>query len=121
MLFSTIYDTEYAMVDRDEDIVVGAKSTAILFGDADRPIIGILMLTFLLAMLLVGTRAQLAWPYFVGLATAAGLFGWQLWLIAGRDRERCFRAFRNNNWVGFTLWMGILLALAIGTPAAPIS
>lgn len=121
VLFSTIYDTEYAMVDRDEDIAVGAKSTAILFGDADRPIIGILMLTFLLAMLLVGTRAQLAWPWFIGLAVSAVLFGWQLWLTAGRDRERCFRAFRNNNWVGFALWLGLLLALAIGTPGSPVN
>ena len=79
VLFSTIYDTEYAMVDREDDIRVGAKSTAILFADADRPIIGILMLTFLFAMLLAGTRAQLVWPYFAGLAIAAGLFGWQQW------------------------------------------
>lgn len=113
VLFSVVYDTEYAMVDRDEDLAVGAKSTAILFGDADRPILGVLMATFLLAMLLAGTRAQLTWPYFVGLAAAAGSFVYQQWLIRARDRAACFAAFRNNNWTGFALWVGLMLALAI--------
>ncbi|MBO9661714.1 MAG: 4-hydroxybenzoate octaprenyltransferase [Dokdonella sp.] len=113
ILFSTIYDTEYAMVDRDEDIRAGAKSTAILFGDADRVIIGVLMATFLLAMLLAGTRAHLAWPYFVGLAATVGLFGYQQWLIRARDRMACFAAFRHNNWVGLALWVGLAMALAV--------
>ncbi len=113
VLFSVIYDTEYAMVDRDDDLRVGAKSTAILFGDADRAIIGVLMATFLFAMLLVGTRAQLHWPYFAGLGVAACLLGWQQWLIRGRARDACFAAFRNNNWVGLALWVGLVLALAI--------
>ncbi len=113
VLFSTIYDTEYAMVDRDEDIRVGSKSTAILFGDADRPILGVLMATFLLAMLLAGTRAHLSWPYFIGLAIAAGMFVRQQWLIRARGREQCFQAFRENNWLGCVLWVGLLLALAI--------
>jgi 4-hydroxybenzoate polyprenyltransferase len=113
VLFSTIYDTEYAMVDRDDDIRVGAKSTAILFADADRPIIGILMLTFLFAMLLAGTRAELVWPYFASLGIAAALFARQQWQIRAREREACFAAFRNNNWVGCLIWIGLLLALAI--------
>lgn len=113
VLFSTLYDTEYAMVDRNDDLRVGAKSTAILFGDADRAILGVLMATFLLAMLLAGTRAHLHWPYFVGLATAAGLFVYQQWLIRERAREACFAAFRNNNWVGLALWVGLVLALAV--------
>jgi 4-hydroxybenzoate polyprenyltransferase len=113
VLFSTIYDTEYAMVDRDDDIRAGAKSTAILFADADRPIIGILMLTFLFAMLLAGTRAELVWPYFAGLGIAAVLFARQQWQIRKREREACFAAFRNNNWVGCAIWIGLLLALAI--------
>ncbi|HUD42784.1 MAG TPA: 4-hydroxybenzoate octaprenyltransferase [Dokdonella sp.] len=114
VLFSVIYDTEYAMVDRDEDIRVGARSTAILFGDADLPILGVLMVTFVFAMLLAGTRAALAWPYFAGLAAASCLFAWQQWTMRERARERCLAAFRNNNWVGFVLWAGLLLALAIG-------
>jgi 4-hydroxybenzoate polyprenyltransferase len=101
------------MVDRDDDIRVGAKSTAILFADADRAIIGILMATFLFAMLLAGTRAELKWPYFAGVAVAAGLFAWQQWTIRDRSRAHCFAAFRNNNWVGLVLWVGLLLALAI--------
>jgi 4-hydroxybenzoate polyprenyltransferase len=113
VLFSVVYDTEYAMVDRDEDIRVGAKSTAILFGDADRVIVGVLMATFLLAMLLAGTRAHLHWPYFAGLAIATALFGWQQWLIRARERDACFAAFRNNNLVGLVLWLGLLFALAI--------
>ena len=113
VVFSTIYDTEYAMVDREDDIRVGARSTAILFADADRTIIGVLMATFLATMLLAGTRAQLHWPYFAGLAVAAGLFAWQQWMIRDRSRAHCFAAFRNNNWVGLALWVGLVLALAI--------
>ncbi|MEP6511430.1 MAG: 4-hydroxybenzoate octaprenyltransferase [Dokdonella sp.] len=113
VLFSTVYDTEYAMVDRDDDIRVGAKSTAILFGDADRAAIGVLMATFALAMLLAGTRAVLHWPYFIGLAAAVGLFAYQQRLIRDRSRAHCFSAFRNNNWVGLALWVGLVLALAM--------
>ncbi|HKE46918.1 MAG TPA: 4-hydroxybenzoate octaprenyltransferase [Rhodanobacteraceae bacterium] len=113
VLFSTIYDTEYAMVDREDDLRVGAKSTAILFGEADLTIIGILMATFLSAMLLAGTRVELHWPYFVGLAIAAALFGWQFWMIRDRSRAHCFAAFRMNNWVGLALWVGLVLALAV--------
>ena len=114
VLFSTIYDTEYAMVDRDDDLRVGAKSTAILFGDADLAIIGVLMGTFLLAMLLVAQRGHLHhWPYFSGLGVAAALFAYQQWIMRGRDREACFAAFRNNNWVGMALWAGIVLSFAL--------
>lgn len=113
ILYSTVYDTEYAMVDREEDIKAGSKSTAILFADADVPIIGMLMVVFMLAMVLVGSRAHLTWPYWLGVLGAAGLCGWQLWLIRDRSREHCFAAFRNNIWVGGVLWAGILLALAL--------
>jgi len=113
ILWSVIYDTEYAMVDRDDDLKAGAKSTAILFGDADVPILGLLMGTFLLAMLFVGQRAGLGWPYWLALLTAAGLFGYQLWLIRGRARDACLAAFRHNNWLGLAVWSGIVLALAL--------
>jgi 4-hydroxybenzoate polyprenyltransferase len=112
VIWSVVYDTEYAMVDRDEDIRAGAKSTAILFADADLPIIGILMGTFLLAMALVGTRAGLGWPYWLGLLATAGLFAWQQWIMRGRERAACLAAFRHNNWVGLAVWMGLVLALA---------
>jgi 4-hydroxybenzoate polyprenyltransferase len=113
VLWSTIYDTEYAMVDRDDDIRVGAKSTAILFGDADLPILGVLMVTFLLTMLLVAQRGHLHKAYLVGVAAAALLFAWQQWIMRKRDRDACFAAFRNNNWVGLALWVGIAMAYAI--------
>ena len=113
ILWSTIYDTEYAMVDREDDLRAGAKSTAILFGDADLPILGMLMGTFLLAMLFVGQRAHLGWPYWLALLAAAGLFAWQQWLIRGRLRAACLAAFRHNNWLGLTVWVGIVLALAV--------
>jgi len=113
ILWSVIYDTEYAMVDREEDIKAGAKSTAILFADADLVIIGILMGTFLLTMLLVGTRAALAWPYWIALAVATGLFAYQQWIMRDRERNACLTAFRHNNWVGLALWLGIVIALAL--------
>jgi len=113
IIWSVIYDTEYAMVDREDDIKAGAKSTAILFGDADLPILGMLMGTFALAMLFVGQRALLGWPYWLSLAGAVGLFGYQQWLIRDRRREACLTAFRHNNWLGLCLWIGIVLALAV--------
>lgn len=113
ILWSVIYDTEYAMVDREEDIKAGAKSTAILFADADLVIIGVLMGTFLLTMLLVGTRAGLAWPYWIALAATTGLFAYQQWIMRDRERAACLAAFRHNNWVGLALWLGIVLALAL--------
>lgn len=113
ILWSVIYDTEYAMVDREDDIRAGAKSTAVLFGDADLPILGVLMGTFLLAMVFVGQRAGLGWPYWLGLLVAAGLFGYQHWLIRDRIRDACLAAFRHNNWLGLVVWIGIVLALAV--------
>lgn len=113
VLFATIYDTQYAMVDRDDDIRAGAKSTAILFGDADVPILGILMITFLLTMTLVAQRGHLHWVYFIGVGIAALLFAWQLWIMRNRDRDACFTAFRSNNWLGLALWVGIVLGYAL--------
>jgi 4-hydroxybenzoate polyprenyltransferase len=113
VLWSTIYDTEYAMVDRDDDIRAGARSTAILFGDADLPILGFLMASFLGTMALVAQRGHLHRAYFIGLAAAALLFAWQQWIMRKRDRDACFAAFRNNNWVGLALWVGIVLSLSL--------
>jgi 4-hydroxybenzoate polyprenyltransferase len=113
VLFSTIYDTEYAMVDREDDLRVGAKSTAILFGDADLAILGLLMISFLLTMLLVAQRGHLPPIYFAGVGIAALLFVWQQWIMRKRDRDACFAAFRNNSWVGLALWVGIVMAYAL--------
>ena len=113
VLWSTIYDTEYAMVDRDDDLRVGAKSTAILFGDADLAILGVLMVTFLLAMLIVAQRGHLHWPYYASVGVVAALFIWQQWIMRQRAREACFAAFRNNSWVGLALWVGIMITYAL--------
>jgi 4-hydroxybenzoate polyprenyltransferase len=101
------------MVDRDDDLRAGARSTAILFGEADLPILGILMATLLFTLLLAGQRAQLDWPFPASLAIALLLFAWQLWNMRWRQREACFAAFRNNNWVGGAIWLGIVVALAM--------
>jgi 4-hydroxybenzoate polyprenyltransferase len=113
ILWSVIYDTEYAMVDREDDLKAGARSTAILFGDADLPIIGVLMATFLMAMVMVGTRAHLGWPHWLAVIATAGMFGWQQWIMRKRERDACLTAFRHNNWVGLALWIGMALSLAI--------
>ncbi|MBS0571058.1 MAG: 4-hydroxybenzoate octaprenyltransferase [Proteobacteria bacterium] len=113
IVFSTIYDTEYAMVDRDDDIRIGIKSTAILFGDADLSILGVLVVTFLGAMALVAQRGHLHAIYYASVGVAALVFTWQLWAMRRRDRDACFAAFRSNNWVGLALWLGILLGYAL--------
>lgn len=107
VIWSVIYDTLYAMVDRDDDIAVGIKSTAILFGRLDLAIVGALMVVMCIALCILGWRLGLAWPWFVAVAAAAGLFARQLWISRDRSRDGCFRAFLNNNWVGFVLFIGL--------------
>ena len=104
-----VYDTQYAMVDRDDDVKVGIKSTAVLLGDMDRVFIGGLQLLLLLTLMLVGRQASLGDWYYAGLAVAAMLGVYQQWLISSRDRDQCFRAFRNNVWFGAWVFVGILL------------
>ncbi|HET9482670.1 MAG TPA: 4-hydroxybenzoate octaprenyltransferase [Xanthomonadales bacterium] len=113
VLWTTGYDTFYAMVDRDDDLRAGAKSTAILFGDLDLVAIGVLYGSFLAAMFFAGARAGLGWPYRIGLAVAAALCAWQLWHARDRFPERCFTAFRANHWVGFALFAGIAFDYAL--------
>jgi 4-hydroxybenzoate polyprenyltransferase len=110
VLWVTVYDTMYAMVDRDDDIKIGVKSTAILFGDSDRHIIAVLQLMTLLALSLVGGKLHMTYWYYLGLLGGAIFFIYQLWLIRARDRESCFRAFLNNNYFGMAVFLGILLA-----------
>ena len=108
VLWATIYDTQYAMVDREDDLKIGVKSTAILFGDADRVIIGLLQALMILALFLIGHDAHLGWPYFLALLIGAVLFVYQQLLIAYRVPEFCFRAFLNNNWFGAVIFAGIV-------------
>ena len=110
VLWVTVYDTMYAMVDRDDDIKIGVKSTAILFGDSDRHIIALLQVMTLLSLFLVGRMLYMTYWYYVGLLAGAFFFVYQLWLIRARDRESCFRAFLNNNYFGMAVFLGVLLA-----------
>jgi 4-hydroxybenzoate polyprenyltransferase len=110
VLWTTIYDTMYAMVDREDDLRIGVKSTAILFGDGDRVIIGVLQVLLFIVLLVVGSRFELDWGYYhAGLIVAAILALWQQYLIRNRDPDACFRAFLNNNWFGMAIFIGLLL------------
>ena len=109
VLWVTVYDTMYAMVDRDDDRKIGVKSTAILFGDADRHVIAALMMMTLATLHLVGRILHMGNFYAAGLAVGAALFIYQLYLIRNRDRASCFRAFLNNNYFGLALFVGIAL------------
>ncbi|WP_313249620.1 4-hydroxybenzoate octaprenyltransferase [Stenotrophomonas acidaminiphila] len=108
ILWSTAYDTWYAMVDRDDDLKVGSHSTAILFGDLDLVIQGILYALFFAAMALAGQRAGLGMAYWAGLGVAVALVAWEFWICRTRERQACFRAFLHNNWVGAVLFAGIV-------------
>jgi 4-hydroxybenzoate polyprenyltransferase len=108
VLWAVAYDTIYSMVDRDDDLKIGVKSTAILFGDYDRLLIGLLQGLFLLAMLLVGIDLGFSIIYFVALLLASLLLIFQQFLINDRVPEHCFIAFLNNHWVGAILFAGIM-------------
>jgi len=105
--WALIYDTMYAMVDRDDDLRVGIKSTAILFGRFDRVIIGLLQLLMLLLLWQAGEMAGRGSFWLLGLAAGAGFFAWQQVLIRERERRACFRAFLNNNWFGLVVFLGL--------------
>lgn len=107
LLYVVIYDTFYAMVDRDDDRVIGVRSTALLFGRWDLLIIGILQGLMVISCLVLGLGMGWQWPWFAAVAVVAVLFARQLINTRQRDRDACFRAFLNNNWVGFALFLGI--------------
>jgi 4-hydroxybenzoate polyprenyltransferase len=107
IIWPVIYDTMYAMVDRDDDLQIGIKSTAILFGLMDRIIIGLLQTLFIVMLVIVGIMFHVEEIFYVCVAIAAGLFVYQQWLIKDRDRDKCFKAFLNNNWVGLVIFIGV--------------
>jgi 4-hydroxybenzoate polyprenyltransferase len=109
VLWATAYDTMYAMVDRGDDLALGVKSTAILFGESDRQIIGVIQLMVLVCLVMVGVQVELGWLYYAGVGVAAGLAFYQQGLIRYREREECFRAFLNNNWFGAAVFVGLLM------------
>jgi 4-hydroxybenzoate polyprenyltransferase len=110
VLWTVIFDTIYAMVDREHDLRIGVKSTAILFADADRFIIGIMQAMMLAVLIIVGRQAQLGSIYYVALLVVAGFMIYHQYLIRDRDEKHCFRAFLNNNWLGATVFAGIFLS-----------
>lgn len=110
ILWAVAYDTEYAMVDRDDDVKIGIKSTAILFGRHDKLIIGILQVLVMAMMAAVGWLNGLGWIYYATVLIAGALFAYQQVLIAGRERDACFKAFLNNNYVGLVLFLGLAVS-----------
>lgn len=113
VLWATAYDTIYAMVDRDDDLRIGVKSTAILFGDMDRPMVALLQALVLFALVMVGQDQELGIWYYLGLAVAAAFAGYEQFLIRDRSREGCFRAFLHNNWFGAAVFAGLALDYAL--------
>ncbi|MBI6530820.1 4-hydroxybenzoate octaprenyltransferase [Proteus vulgaris] len=110
IVWSVIYDTQYAMVDRNDDIKIGVKSTAILFGRYDKIIIGILQLMMLALLVGIGVLLNMKGIYYWSILLITALFIYQQKLIAERERTPCFQAFMNNNYVGFVLFAGILFS-----------
>jgi len=108
IVWSVIYDTLYAMVDRDDDIAVGIKSTAILFGRKDLLILRILKLLMLLLLIRVGLMLELGLPWNAAIGITALLFGLQQYWVRNREPAASFKAFLNNNWVGLVLFVGLL-------------
>ena len=107
-VWSVVYDTLYAMVDREDDLAVGIKSTAILFGRHDRLITGLLMALMIVMLAVIGAWQDLHWPWFAAVLVSAALFIRQLARIRQRDTTACFKAFLNNNWVGAVIFLGLL-------------
>ena len=114
LLWTVGYDTYYAMTDREDDLKIGVKSTAILFGDADRVIILSLQGLALGCLLLAGSHFELGGWFHLGLLAAAGCFVWEFWYTRDRDPQRCFKAFLHNHWAGLAIFVGIVLDYALG-------
>lgn len=109
LLWALVYDTMYAMVDKDDDLKIGVKSTAILFGDYDRHIMAILQIIILGLLVTIGIMQHSGWAYYLGVLIAASLSAYQQILIFHRDKVLCFKAFLNNNWFGLAIFIGLLV------------
>jgi 4-hydroxybenzoate polyprenyltransferase len=111
LLWAAVYDTFYAMVDRDDDLALDVRSTAVFFGELDLFAIGFMQVLVLAGLALAGEALGYGWRFRSGLGLAALLFVWQQWLARGRAREGCFRAFQNNHWFGLVVFAAILWEL----------
>jgi len=121
LLWVVAYDTEYAMVDRDDDLRIGMRTSAITFGRFDVLAVALCYAGYLAGMVWVGRRIELGPVYFIGLLVAVGCAAYHLWLIRGRDRERCFKAFLHNHWLGLAVFAGTVADYAIRAKAWPRS
>jgi 4-hydroxybenzoate polyprenyltransferase len=109
LIWAVIYDTFYAMVDREDDLKIGVKSTAVLFGEVDLFVIAGLQLLMLLALTLIGYRAELGFWYYLSVGIAAAMMAWHLWLARDRQPTSCFKAFLMNHLIGMVIFIGIVL------------
>ena len=109
ILWTVVYDTIYAMIDREDDLKIGIKSTAILFDDADIFIIGLIQSLVLIALIVIGQQASLNTIYYFSLIIGGCLFLYQLYLIRNRDQKKCMQAFLNNNWFGLVVFIGLFI------------
>jgi 4-hydroxybenzoate polyprenyltransferase len=116
VIWVTVYDTIYAMVDREDDLKIGVQSSAIVFADMDRLIVGVLQLMMLGALVLMGRSLRFGVAYFAALALATVFFVYQQWLMRARDPDACLRAFLNNHYVGMTIFIGIALEYIYRSP-----
>ncbi len=117
VFYSFAYDTEYAMVDRNDDARLGIGTSALALGRWDVTAVMASYAAMLVLLTAIGLLASLAWPYFVGLAAAAAMMVYHWFLIRSRSREGCFKAFMHNNWVGGAVFAGIVASLPMGWPA----
>ncbi|MFV3370327.1 4-hydroxybenzoate octaprenyltransferase [Pseudomonas sp. NY15435] len=113
VLWTVAYDTYYAMTDREDDLKMGMKSTAILFGDADRVINLSLQGLMLLLLILAGNKLAMHLYYYLGLAVAAGCFAWQFHSTRDREPMKCFKAFLHNHWAGLAIFLGTVADFAL--------
>jgi len=109
IIWTTVYDTFYAMADREDDLLAGVKSTAILFGDDDLTIQGVLQVSYILVLVVIGQQLQMSWIYYLAVVAGCGFFMYQQYLSRNREPQACLQAFLNNNWLGATLFAGIVL------------
>lgn len=109
IIWTTVYDTFYAMADREDDLLAGVKSTAVLFGDDDLKILAILQIAFLLVMVMIGKQLAMSGVFYLGLLVMLGLFVYQQFISRKREPQACLQAFLNNNWVGLTLFVSLVL------------
>jgi 4-hydroxybenzoate polyprenyltransferase len=117
VFYAFAYDTEYAMVDRDDDASIGIRTSALTLGRWDVAAVMASYAAMLLLLIGVGVKARLGWPFYAGLAAAGMMMVYHWTLIRGRSRDGCFKAFMNNNWVGGAVFAGIVCSLPLGWPA----